>query len=58
MYKVSSVYAPDHDSGILWNSAAIPWPDSSPDLSARDARFPTLDSFSSPFHYQDEGRSA
>lgn len=25
MYKVSSVYAPEYDSGILWNSCGIEW---------------------------------
>ena len=56
MYKVSSVYAHDHDSGILWNSAGIPWPDDAPELSARDTGFSSLESFSSPFYYRDDGR--
>jgi len=51
VYKVSSVYSPEHDAGILWNSAGILWPDDTPRLSRRDARFPTLGNFSSPFHY-------
>jgi dTDP-4-dehydrorhamnose 3,5-epimerase len=49
MYKVSTVYAPDHDGGILWNSANITWPDSTPILSARDQSFPLLQNFSNPF---------
>ncbi len=40
MYKVSSVYAPEHDAGILWNSAGIPWPDENPILSDRDRQLP------------------
>jgi dTDP-4-dehydrorhamnose 3,5-epimerase len=52
MYKVSSVYAPEYDSGIHWNSAGIPWPDANPELSERDARFPGLADFSSPFKYE------
>ena len=51
VYKVSSIHAPEHDTGILWNSAGIPWPDHNPRLSRRDARFATLANFSSPFHY-------
>ena len=56
MYKVSSVYAPDFDSGILWNSAGIPWPDDGPELSARDTGFSSMESFSSPFYYITDGR--
>jgi dTDP-4-dehydrorhamnose 3,5-epimerase len=49
MYKVSTVYAPDHDGGILWNSANITWPDKTPILSERDQTFTSLQNFSSPF---------
>jgi len=45
MYKVSSVYAPAHDVGILWNSLEIPWPETNPVLSARDAGFPPFSAF-------------
>ena len=55
MYKVSSVHAPDCDSGVLWNSAGIPWPDETPALSDRDARFPALENVSSPFSYRNDG---
>lgn len=48
-YMVTSVYSPQHDSGILWSSAGIPWPCSSPITSKRDSRFPTLSEFQSPF---------
>lgn len=52
MYKVSTVYAPAHDSGLLWNSVGIPWPDIDPILSDRDKRFPTFAEFSTnPFKY-------
>jgi dTDP-4-dehydrorhamnose 3,5-epimerase len=40
MYKVSTVYAPDHDAGILWNSLGIAWPDVAPVMSERDRAFP------------------
>ena|SRR3989442_7954177 len=49
VYNVTSVHAPAHDSGILWNSAGIAWPVTSPIVSARDAAFPALADFSSPF---------
>lgn len=51
MYKVSTVYSPEHDSGILWNSANISWPISDPILSTRDQSFTPLCDFDSPFHY-------
>lgn len=51
MYKVTAVYSPSHDSGILWNSAGIPWPDKSPIISQRDREFPSLANFSSPFTF-------
>lgn len=53
MYKVSTVYAPDHDAGILWNSAGIEWPDAAPIMSERDKTFPTLANFAAnPFSYR------
>lgn len=51
MYKVTSVYAPAADAGILWNSAGIAWPVAEPQLSARDRAFPALAAFDSPFRY-------
>ena len=51
MYKVSSIYAPESDAGILWNSLDIPWPDHAPVLSVRDAGFPSFDDFESPFKW-------
>lgn len=55
MYKVTSAYAPQHDSGIRWDSAGIAWPDDvqrAPLLSARDQGFATLAEFDSPFVYE------
>ena len=49
LYKVTSEYAPNHDSGIRWNSAGIEWPDESPVVSERDSRLPALKEFDSPF---------
>ncbi len=51
MYKVTTVHAPAHDAGILWNSAGVPWPDDMPVLSERDKSFPPLSRVKSPFIY-------
>lgn len=48
-YKVSTIYSPEHDTGILWNSVDIPWPDKNPVISERDSRFLNLKEFKSPF---------
>lgn len=53
MYKVSTVYVPACDTGILWNSAGIPWPDSHPVVSQRDKSLPALSDFTdNPFRYR------
>ena len=49
LYKTSTVYAPEKDAGILWNSAGIRWPGGKPALSPRDASLPALADFKSPF---------
>jgi dTDP-4-dehydrorhamnose 3,5-epimerase len=51
VYKVGTVYAPQHDSGVLWNSIGIDWPVDEPLVSARDAAFAPLSQFESPFVY-------
>lgn len=53
-YKVSGLYAPDHDGGIRWNDPqiAIDWqlPDGMvPTLSGKDEKQPLLADFDSPF---------
>lgn len=53
-YKVTTPYSASHDSGILWNSAGIPWPDRDPVISARDAGFLSLEHFESPFIFAGE----
>ena len=52
IYKVSTIYSPAHDGGVLWNSAGIPWPTTKAILSARDEGFPTFENFASPFSYE------
>lgn len=53
-YKVSTVYSPQHDAGIRWDSVGFHWPTQTPIMSERDQRFGDLDSFVSPFAYHDE----
>lgn len=52
VYKVSTIYSPAHDAGILWNSVGIPWQQPEAILSVRDESFPGLDQFVSPFIYE------
>lgn len=54
VYKCSDTYALDHDGGIAWDSVGIDWPlpaGTTPELSAKDTRQPTLADFDSPFEY-------
>lgn len=51
VYKVSSEYSKISDTGILWNSVNINWPNKSPVLSDRDKSFATLSNFKSPFKF-------
>jgi dTDP-4-dehydrorhamnose 3,5-epimerase len=55
MYKVSDVYAPECDGGVLWNDPLIgiswPLPESGPVLSEKDMGLPSLTDFESPFEY-------
>jgi dTDP-4-dehydrorhamnose 3,5-epimerase len=51
MYKVSTVYSPEHDTGIHWNSVGIAWPTANPLVSKRDNEFVALSDFNSPFVY-------
>ena len=57
-YKVSGLYAPDCDGGIVWNDPVIgiewPLPASGPVLSDKDQMLPTLAEFDSPFDYSGE----
>jgi len=50
-YNVSTVYAPAFDSGILWSSIGMNWPNMLPDISERDAKFSALENFQSPFTF-------
>ncbi len=54
-YKVSDLYAPECDGGLIWNdpTLAIAWPldGAAPVLSEKDGRLSALADFDSPFIY-------
>jgi dTDP-4-dehydrorhamnose 3,5-epimerase len=54
-YKVTDVYAPDCDGGILWSDPTVgidwPLPETGAVLSGKDRKLPTLEAFDSPFDY-------
>jgi len=47
--KTTTVYSPDCDGGIHWQSCGIEWPEMPYIVSEKDKNMPFLDSFSSPF---------
>jgi len=49
VYATTTEHAPDADRGIRWDSAGIDWPLPATAVSPRDAAFPALDEFASPF---------
>jgi dTDP-4-dehydrorhamnose 3,5-epimerase len=49
LYATSTEHHPESDAGVRWDSADVPWPVPDPTTSARDAAFPTLAEFVSPF---------
>jgi len=52
VYKVSTVYDLQHDSGVLWDSFGVEWPTLEPVISSRDTSFKSLSEFTSPFLYE------
>ena len=48
-YIVSSVYSPDHDMGIRWNSFGFKWPVNDPVLSDRDKKLTKFAEFDTMF---------
>jgi|Laugresbdmm110sd_1035091.scaffolds.fasta_scaffold01558_3 dTDP-4-dehydrorhamnose 3,5-epimerase len=52
VYKLSSTYSPKHDSGLLWSSVEVDWPEKNPTISERDQKFSWLSDFESPFIYE------
>jgi dTDP-4-dehydrorhamnose 3,5-epimerase-like enzyme len=53
-YRTTSVFSAENDTGVLRSSAEIAWPSVQPIISDRDAGFPSLSQFSSPFVYRQE----
>jgi dTDP-4-dehydrorhamnose 3,5-epimerase len=51
VYAISSEYDPVLDTGVLWNSFGMDWPEASPMLSDRDRSFPPFAEFKSPFRF-------
>jgi dTDP-4-dehydrorhamnose 3,5-epimerase len=51
-YKQTTVYSPEHDAGIRWDSAGIPWPMTEPTMSERDKLLPRFEDFDSPFSFR------
>lgn len=49
VYLTTVEHSPDHDKGIRWDSFGYDWGINNPTLSARDATFPALTEFQSPF---------
>ena len=48
-YKMSSVYSPENEGGILYNSLGIPWPLESPIMTEKDLSLPDFENFVSAF---------
>ena len=48
-YKVTTVYTPENDAGIRWDSFGFDWGVDKPILSIRDCAHPKLSEFDSPF---------
>ena len=47
--KTTTVYSPENDTGVLWNSCGIDWQCAEPILSEKDTKLPPLAEFDSPF---------
>jgi len=50
-YDVSSVYAPEYDRGVRWDSLKIAWPVDDAIISPRDAGFAGFGEFATPFEF-------
>jgi dTDP-4-dehydrorhamnose 3,5-epimerase len=51
-YKVTSGYAPEHDSGVRFDTFGAPWTIDHPITSQRDLDLPQFERFNSPFTYE------
>ena len=48
-YNTSSIYSPEHDKGIYWNSIGFDWPVDNPITSSRDNEFISLKNYIGDF---------
>lgn len=53
-YMQSTVYSPDNDKGIAFDSFGFDWECEKPKLSDRDKSFPILEEFKTPFLFGDD----
>ncbi len=55
IYKVSNLYSPEHEAGIIWNDPeiGIKWPWDNPILSERDKTWPSLKEADNNFVYEE-----
>ncbi len=53
LYATSTEHVPEADRGIRWDTIGLPWPIADPMISARDAGFPALAEFESPFRFEE-----
>lgn len=51
LYNTTKIYNAQCDSGILWNSAGISWPEEEPLISEKDKKMVPLAAFKSPFEF-------
>jgi dTDP-4-dehydrorhamnose 3,5-epimerase len=52
LYRGTTIYSPEHEGGIAWNSFGFNWPVADPIVSEKDQQQPGLADFDSPFVYQ------
>lgn len=47
--RTTTIFAPESDTGIKWDSCGISWPNNNPILSEKDIQLIEMDKFESPF---------
>lgn len=54
IYKMSSVYSPEHEDGIRWDSLGINWPIDNPTISEKDKSLSVFKDFISSFDIEQQ----
>ena len=54
VYNTTTIYNPNQDNGIRWDTANISWPIKDPHLSDRDLQLQDFKNFKSPFVFNRE----